>query len=202
MASCPKHIVEFMHSHLDGELDTGQLQELKSHLDSCSSCRQHFLELKKTIAFVQSTSHIQAPAGFTEKVLYALPKERKSIGVQRWFRQHPFFTAASLFLVLMTGGFFTMWQQGEEKFAFTKHDQLEVENHTVVVPAGKRIDGDIVVENGDIRIEGEVKGNVTVINGDKYMASAGKVSGEIEEVDEVFGWVWYKMKKTASDIFQ
>ncbi|WP_203364655.1 anti-sigma factor [Bacillus sp. REN10] len=201
MTSCPKHIVQFMHRYLDGELEIEQQRELKKHLDDCLDCKQHFMDLKRTIALVQSASHIKAPEGFTERVLFALPKEGKSVGVKRWFQQHPFFTAASLFLALMTGGFFSLWQQEADNFAFTKHDQLKVENHTVIVPEGEKIKGDLVVENGDIRIEGEVEGNVTVINGDKYMASAGKVTGEIEEIDEVFGWIWYKMKKTVAVIF-
>ena len=50
-------------------------------------------------------------------------------------------------------------------------------------------------------IEGEVNGNVTVINGEKYMASAGKVTGDIEEVNEIFEWVWFRVKETGKDVF-
>lgn len=201
MASCQKEIVYLMHSYLDGELASGEQQELKAHLQTCDHCRQHFLELKKTIALVQSMSPIHAPDKFTESVLFALPKETKVIGIQRWIRKHPFFTAASLFLVLMTGGFWSMWQEEAEHFAFTNYNNLRVENDTVIVPAGEKIKGDIVVQNGDIRIEGEVEGDVTVINGERYMASAGSVTGEIEEIDEAFGWTWFKLKKAVVGVF-
>ena len=45
-----------------------------------------------------------------------------------------------------------------------------MEGQTVIVPNGEVVKGDIVVKNGDIVVEGEVDGNVTVING-QYMAS-------------------------------
>lgn len=70
-----------------------------------------------------------------------------------------------------------------------------MENDTVIVPEGEVVEGDLVVKNGDLRIEGQVDGNVTIINGDKYMASAGNVTGDIDEIDEVFEWIWYKMKE-------
>ena len=58
--------------------------------------------------------------------------------------------------------------------------------------SGETIEGNVVVQNGDIRIEGEVKGNVTVINGQKYMVKAGNVTGDIEVIDQAFEWMWYK----------
>ncbi|WP_039230467.1 anti-sigma factor family protein [Bacillus thermotolerans] len=201
MAECRKN-AQLMHNYLDGELSSNEQRQLKAHLDACKHCRQHFSELKKTIALVQSCSHIHAPEGFTERVLFSLPKEDKSVGVQRWLRKHPFFIAAALFLILMTGSLFSNWQKETESFAFTKYDNIEVEDHTVIVPEGEVIKGDMVVENGDIRIEGEVQGDVTVIKGERYMASAGKVTGEIEEIDQAFGWMWFKIKETAAELFK
>ena len=66
----------------------------------------------------------------------------------------------------------------------------------LLVPEGEVVKGDVTVRNGKLIIEGEVDGNVTVINGERYMASAGKVTGEIEEINEVFEWIWYHIKRT------
>ncbi len=74
-----------------------------------------------------------------------------------------------------------------------------VQNDKVIVPEGEVVKGDVVVKNGDLEIKGEVEGNVTVINGQQYMASAGKVTGEIEEVDAIFEWLWYHIKTAAKD---
>ncbi|OLN21382.1 anti-sigma factor [Domibacillus antri] len=194
MTSCPKQIVHLMHEYLDGEIEEATKKELKLHLDTCADCKKHYAELKKTIALVQSASHIEAPAGFTAKVMALLPREGKKIGIERWFRHHPFLTAASLFLLLMGGGMVSMLEQDDNHFAFTKNTELKVENETVIVPAGTVIEEDIVVKNGDIRIEGAVDGDVTVINGERYMASAGNVTGEIEEIDRLFGRLWFELK--------
>lgn len=194
MTSCSKQIVHSMHEYLDGDIQEEKKQELKFHIETCAECKQHFTELEKTIALVQSASHIEAPVGFTSRVMALLPKEGKKVGIERWFRHHPFLTAAALFLILMSGGFASLFTQEDDHFAFTKNSELKVENETVIVPAGSIIEEDIVVKNGDIRIEGSVDGNVTVINGERYMASAGNVTGEIEEIDQLFGRIWYEMK--------
>jgi anti-sigma factor RsiW len=190
-----------MHDFLDGDLSDEQEQELREHLAACSDCEQHFKELKKTIAFVQSTSNIKAPVDFTANVMGNLPKQKRTVKLNRWFKNHPLLSAASLFLILMAGSIVLSWNQ-EQQFSYSKQPNVIVENDTVIVPEGEVVEGDIVVRNGKVQIEGEVQGDVTVINGevingDKYLASAGKVTGEISEVNEIFEWVWYHMKETA-----
>jgi len=84
----------------------------------------------------------------------------------------------------------------DQHFSVTKQPNLVVEGQTVIVPEGEAVKGDIVVKNGDLIVEGEVDGNVTVING-QYMASSAVVSGRIEEIDEVFEWLWYTIKNSV-----
>lgn len=195
---CPDEIIEIMHELLDDEIDEEKKRKLVNHLRGCKECQALFNEFKKTIAFVKSTSTIQAPENFTESILASLPKEKKKIGIQRWLRNHPLLAAASLFLVLMMGSFFSSWNENRE-FSVSKQPNLIVTNNTAIVPRGEVVKGDVVVQNGKLKIEGEVKGNVTVINGEEYMASAGKVTGSIEEINEVFDWIWYYIKKTGKD---
>jgi anti-sigma factor RsiW len=185
-----------MHDFLDEDISKENEQELKEHLRTCLACEQHFKELKKAIAFVQSTAHIKAPDDFTLAIMANLPKENKKIEVSRWLKNHPLLSAASLFIVLMAGSLFTSWNQNEQ-FSFSNQPNLVVENNTVIVPEGEVVTGDIVVRNGKVQIEGEVQGDVTVINGEKYLASAGHVTGEIREVDALFEWIWYHIKTTA-----
>mgnify|MGYP005830141373 CR=1 FL=1 len=191
---CSKEYEEYIHEYLDEEISQDHESKLKEHLQRCEECQQFFHEMKKSIALVQSTSHIQAPEDFTSKVMANLPREKKKVGVQRWLRHHPLMTAASLFIVLMMGSLFSSWNESDE-FSFTKQPDLVVQGHTVIVPEGKVIDGNITVKNGDVKVEGKVNGDITVINGNQYLASAGSVTGEIKEIDAAFEWLWYQIKK-------
>jgi anti-sigma factor RsiW len=199
MLRCPDQIIELMHDFLDEELNQENERLLREHLKDCGDCESLFYELKKTIAFVKSTSNLQAPPNFTANVMARLPKEKKKVGVQRWLKNHPFLAAASLFVILMLGSLLSNWNQDRE-FSVSKQKNLIVKNNTVIVPKGEVVKGDVIVRNGSIKIEGEVKGNVTVINGDKYLASAGRVTGHIEEVNKVFDWIWYQIKMTAHEV--
>lgn len=203
MNTCPENIVQLMNDYLDGDITPSDETALKDHLEGCSACRKHYQELSKTIAFVQSASYIQPPDDFVQKTMARLPKEKQRAGLQRWFRQHPFLTAAALFCVLMSAMLFSNFND-DQQFAFTKQPNLIVEGETVVVPEGEIVTGDITVRNGDLRVEGELRGDVTIVNG-KYMASSGVITGEIEEIDQVFEWLWYNIKsgiKDAASIFR
>jgi anti-sigma factor RsiW len=196
---CHEDIIEYMHDYLDEDITPENEEVLRSHLQTCSECRDYFNEMKKAVALVQSTSHISVSEGFTDRVMAQLPKEKKQVGAKRWFKQHPLLTAASLFLLLMTGSIFASFNE-DQRFAVTKQHNLIVDGERVIVPAGKTVEGDVVVQNGDIFIKGQVNGNVTVINGEKYMAAAGKVTGQIEEIDQAFEWLWYKIKDFGKSI--
>ncbi|QIZ06109.1 anti-sigma factor [Priestia megaterium] len=198
---CPEQIIELMHEYLDEEITPDQERKLREHLQNCKECEAIFNELNKTIAFVKSVSHMQVPDDFTANVLSRLPKEKRKIWMQRWLKNHPLLAAASLFLILMMGSVFSTWNQDRE-FSVSKQKNLVVKNNTVIVPKGETVKGDVIVRNGTLEIEGEVQGDVTVINGEKYLASAGHVTGQIEEVNEVFDWIWYHIKKTAQDVVQ
>lgn len=201
---CPEQVFDYMHEYLDDEITEEHEKILREHLQSCSDCQGYFRELNKAIALVQSTSHIQAPDDFTSKVMAGLPKEKKKTEVQRWFRSHPLLTAASLFLALMTASILSTWNE-DHQFSVSKQPNLIVENDTVIVPEGEVVKGDVVVRNGKVKVEGEVQGNLTVINGERYMASAGNVTGEVTEVNEIFEWIWYHIKNTVkntADLFE
>lgn len=195
---CPEQIIDLMHEYLDDEIDPDQEKILREHLQGCKECETIFNELKKTVAFVKSISHMQAPVNFTSTVLAQLPKEKKQVWMRRWLKNHPFLAAASLFVVLMISSVFSTWTQDRE-FSVSKQKNLIVNNNTVIVPKGEVVKGDVVVKNGTLKIEGEIQGDATVINGEKYLASAGHVTGQIEEVNEVFDWIWYHMKKAAKE---
>lgn len=201
---CPAEITEYMHSYLDGDLSAKNEKILREHLQKCSSCQNHFHELNSSIMVLKNAQRLQAPENFTAKVMTNLPKENKGLLIKRWFKNRPFFAAAALFLLLMSGTFFASLNK-DEQLSVTKQDSLIIDNNVVIVPEGEIIEGDLVVKNGQLKIEGQIKGNVTIINGEiingeNYLASTSQVSGEINEVNELFELLWYKIKSSIKKI--
>ena len=197
MNTCSPNFVDYMHEYLDGDITREHEQELKKHLQMCSDCQQHMHELSDTIAFVKGAAHIMAPPHFEDNVMKRLPKRKNTAGVQKWIRRHPIIIAAAVFFLFMSATMLGSYPN-DNQFSVTKQPNLIVEGQKVIVPAGEVVKGDIVVKNGDIVVEGEVDGNITVING-SYMASTAVVTGEVEEIDEMFQWLWYNMKKVTTD---
>jgi len=192
-------MIEYMHEFLDEDIIPEHEVELREHLKTCPECRLYFQELKKAVALVQSTANIHAPKDFTQSVMMKLPKEKKKNEVKRAILRHPFWVAAAVFMILMTTSMFSAWNENDH-FSVTKAENIVIENNTAIVPEGKVVKGDIVVRNGNIRIEGTVEGNVTVINGEQYMASAGNVTGKVEEINQVFDWLWHQIKNVAKEV--
>ncbi|AMA74388.1 MULTISPECIES: zf-HC2 domain-containing protein [Aneurinibacillus] len=192
-------IVRLMHCYLDEETTKEEEMQLRVHLSECQNCKRHFHELERTIAFVQGLSHMKAPEGFTERVMAALPKEKRKTSWFEHIKRHPLLVAASLFIMLMAGSMMSLWTEGQERFEFSapqfQNIKVDEEKHMVIVPAGKVVEGDIVVRNGNIKVDGDVKGNVVAIDGEVYMASTSHITGEVQEIHQAVEWVWYNIKK-------
>ncbi len=199
-----------MHGHLDGDITREEESRLKTHLEGCLDCQRHLQELKRAITLIQSTERVKAPDDFAKKVMQHLPVEKKAMRYLRWFKMHPALTAAAIFFIFMFTGLFSAWEQ-DTKLTVSNPENLIIKGDTVIVPEGVTVDGDLVVHNGNLKIEGTVNGNVTLINGqlveDKgldsegLMASVGEVNGELKEVDRIFEWVWYHIQNLFEGIF-
>lgn len=197
--NCSEKVILMMHEYLDGEIAPENESELQDHLNACPDCKKYFQELNNIEARIKDTDSLRAPDNFTANVMAKLPpmQTTKNKGFKNWLKYHPFLTAASIFTVLMAGSLVSNWQS-DKQFSVTAQQNLIVEHNKVIVPKGEVIKGDIVVKNGDVTIEGEVQGDVTVINGEHYLASAGHVTGEIEEIDKAFEWLWFKIKDSST----
>ena len=163
-----------------------------------------FNEFKRTIVVVKGTSEDSSSCKLCRKCDGMLPKRKKEGGCTKMDEKSS--TSCSCITIFsINDGKYFFYLESRREFSVSKQKNLVVQNDTVIVPAGEVVKGDVVVRNGKLKIEGEVQGDVTVINGEQYLASAGHVTGQIEEVNEVFDWIWYHMKKTAYevvDIFQ
>ncbi|SFK44243.1 Transmembrane transcriptional regulator (anti-sigma factor RsiW) [Halobacillus dabanensis] len=211
--NCNKEAIALMHQYLDGELYKDDERRLRDHLQTCPSCQEHFHELKRTTTLIKNTTSVSAPPRFTANVMANLPKEKKRKNYLRQLQRHPILTAAAIFFILMFSGIFTAWNQ-DQQVTVSKQENLEIRDHTVIVPEGVTVQGDLVVRNGDLRIHGKVDGDITIINGDIIgenpqggtndqldRNNLRAYSGELTEVNQVYEWIWYHTKNTVKEIF-
>lgn len=207
--NCKKESAELMHKYLDGDLTKEEETRLRTHLEDCSLCQKHFHELKRTISLIKSVEQPELPADFTNNIMKKLPQERKRMKYIRWFKMHPVLTAAAIFLIFMVSGVFSAWQQ-DNKLTVSKQEDLIIKGDMVIVPSGVTVDGDLVVKNGNLKIEGTVDGNVTLINGkliedtidgEGLMASVGEVNGEFKNVDQIFEWILFHLQNLFKSVF-
>lgn len=207
---CNSEYVQLMHKYLDGDLSQLEEGNLREHLERCEACQKHFHELKRTITLIQSAEHTPAPVNFMSNVMQKLPTEKRHFKYNRWLKAHPILTAAAIFFVLMIGSVFSAWNQ-DSQLVVSKQDNLVITGDTVTVPEGVTVDGDLLVKNGDLIVNGTIDGNVTIINGELIeermiegeglMASVGEVNGELKHIDQIFEWIWYNMKSLFESIF-
>lgn len=201
-----------MHKYLDGDLNKEEEGVLRRHLEACDACQTHFHELSRTITLIQSTEKIEAPVNFTEKIMMNLPTEKGHVKYVRWLKKHRIIAAVAVLFLFMFGGAFSAWNKDTE-LVVSKQENLIIKGDTVIVPEGVTVVGDLFVKNGNLRIDGQVDGNVTLINGkfiiDKedigangeLLASVDGVNGELTHVNELFEWIWYNFQQLFENIF-
>ncbi|HZG16009.1 MAG TPA: zf-HC2 domain-containing protein [Candidatus Bathyarchaeia archaeon] len=193
-----------IHEFLDGDLDELSNQHLQTHLHGCEACRRKLHEFQTAIVYVQSTSHVHVSADFTARVLAQLPSPTKASQFSNWLRHHPFLAAAAVFLVLMTGSLTASWFETDDTLQVSSSnlDKLKIdkERNVVIVPSGVTIQGDLVVRNGSVEVQGQVQGNVVAIEGKVFKASTAQIAGEAESIEAIFDWIWYEMKNIGNDL--
>lgn len=202
--ACQKKEEKQIDQYLDGELNAVEKKELFAHFEECPACAAHYRELNKTVMFVQSTSHLEAPPRMTDQIMQNLPSRKRKPGWRKWGRRHPIMAAAAIFVLLMSSSMMSIWNdQSAGQIAVAGGENVEVdhEHGKVIVPEGEVVQGDLMVRNGEVEVHGEIQGDLTVINGEPYLASAGHVAGDIEDVDQALEWMWYYTKKFTTEAF-
>lgn len=194
-----------MHVYFDGDTAADDLTTLKRHVASCPACRDHFRQLRETAALIRSLPAVGAPVGLRGRILKALPPGRtiataeqasdRVSGRVRWVRRHPGLSAAMLFAVVMAASYAVMWGHGSDVVVRARHpEQVVVEGNRVVVPAGKTVAGDLIVENAEVAIDGEVKGDLVIVDGTYHLASTAHIAGRVLRIDRVLEWIWYRIE--------
>jgi anti-sigma factor RsiW len=199
--ACSHENYKLMHEYLDGNMPLTEAKKFEAHVQECPECERHLQELKKTVAIVQSASHFEAPEGLTKEVMNQLPKQNQPQKWQNWLRRHPFLiTAAAFFLVFLlslSAGF-----GGEEEIMVKGdgHFIVDESRKVVIIPEGSTIQGDLLIRNGNVEVNGEIEGDITVIHGEHLQASTARIAGDIEEINDTMEWLWYEIKEFAREV--
>ncbi|MEK8127851.1 zf-HC2 domain-containing protein [Paenibacillus filicis] len=196
-----KEALPLLHEYLDGSLDGADSVRLKEHLLVCADCRRRLQQFEKVEALVHSWTAPAVPEGLTERVMQALPPVKRRNAFYRYIRKHPAASVAAIFALVMLSTFVSTWNDDRE--LLVKGADLQsvvIKGDTVYVPAGRKVAGDLTIENGKLQVDGEVEGNVTVIDGSVHYASTAHISGQITQIDQAFGWLWYKMNTWFSQV--
>lgn len=184
-----------MHDYLDGTLEVSRLRMLKRHLSACRSCGSHLDRLERTEAMLFTVPAPDAPDGLADRVLAALPKPSRRTVFLQWLKRHPAAAVAAIFLLMMMGSMATLWEKDPTLvIKGTDLDDVIIEGDLVIVPEGSVVEGDLVVENGRLRVEGEIRGNLTVIDGSVNMASTAHIAGQITSIDQALDYFWFRIK--------
>lgn len=188
-----------MHEVLDGDATAADAWELRKHLAECESCRERYQGLETSEALVRSmsgfTAGFTAPGGMTDRIMGNLPI-KKSSSWFNWLKRHPAISVAAVFMVLMMGSLFSTWNGDKELVVKVANmEEVIIKGNTVIIPPGQTVNGNLVVEGGQLQVSDNVNvtGNITIIDGSLHMASTAHIAGQIKTVDEMFGWLWYKV---------
>jgi anti-sigma factor (TIGR02949 family) len=196
-----KEALPLMHEYFDGELEKGEVLALKDHLQSCSTCNRHFQLLEMTEAMVKSFPVIEAPDHLKDRIMLALPPIRRKKTWGRWFRRHPAISVAAVFLLVMMGSFVSLWNEDRELVVKGSDlEQIVIKGDTVYVPAGHKVTGNLMVKSGKLQVDGDINGNLVVIDGSVNLASTAHISGQVTKIDEAAEWIWFQVSEFFSQL--
>lgn len=198
-----KKALPLMHEYLDGDLNGSAALQLKEHLLQCPECHGLFKELERTDAMVRSLAATAVPDQLSEQIMVSLPPVKRRNAWSQWVRRHPAVSVAAVFLAVMFGSFMSMWNQ--DNVLMVKSDDLQklvFQGDTVIVPKGQTVEGNLTVQSGKLKVEGDVKGNLVVIDGTLNLASTAHISGQVTQVNEAMSWIWYKINAFVASFAQ
>lgn len=186
--------ITVMHEHFDGEADAAAASALKTHLQTCPSCRQLFKQMEKTEAMLRVPVRSPPPVGLTASIMSALPQPAKRSRWGRLLKKHPIAVIACALFVMLLAQYTSRAYSDREMVVEGALDQLIISGDTLVVPEGVTVHGNLKVKRGKLQINGKVEGNVTVINGSYNLASTAYISGKVTLIDATVDWLWYRIK--------
>lgn len=194
--------IPLMHDYLDGDMQSAERRKLKEHILGCPDCRRRLQRMERAEALVRSMPAPRASDDLTARIMNSLPQKKRRTWI-RWVRNHPAISVAAVFILVMMSSFVSLWDQETDLMVKGNDlDQVVIRGNTVYVPEDKVVNGDLVVENGEIEVDGRVEGSVVVIDGKINQASTAHISGQVTRVNQALDYVWYRFAGVFSKVSQ
>lgn len=189
-----KKAIEMMHDYLD-DINKKCSNELQRHQEYCKSCKSIFEELKMTDKKLKNKVNEELTCDFVDNIIKEISGKKRTQKINIFSRKYPAIFAASIFLILFSISLISYIIPDDElKIVSENQQDLIVSGSEVIIPVGEEIEGDILIENGDLNIQGAVSGNVTVVNGELLLASVDNIDGNTNQIDRFFEILWYRIK--------
>lgn len=206
--TCKQNMSTAIHQYFDRELSYEEEMQLKHHLMDCPACQNQFQELKKVHESLSSIQEVEVPSDLKENIMSQLPKDSKPRKFTKLIRHHPFITAAAIFLVVLFTSSLTQYHNNDLLY-LSQQDGVITDGNVVIIPEGETIEGDFIVRNAEVIINGYIEGNLTLINSQIINEDGiqnpltqiySHVSGEINEIDRYVSWIFFKLQSGYDQI--
>lgn len=114
--------------YIDGELNTSDSNEVKSHLDVCSECKEHYLDEKRVKSIIKEKMPIiKAPVALQRRIRHQLIRNGNKPGfwqlVHSLFAYRPFAASFALAVIICLVFFPTFQMLGNSTGADTYSEQ-------------------------------------------------------------------------------
>ncbi|MNC25368.1 Anti-sigma-W factor RsiW [compost metagenome] len=190
---CPE-AVALMHDYFDGDLDAVSASALRTHLEACPACRKLFKQFEGTEALVRVPLKSTVPVGLTDGIMSSIPQASKRSRWAHMIKLHPVAAAACAILIILLAHYTSRVYSDQDMVVQGALDQLFISGDTLVVPEGVTVYGNLKVKRGKIQIDGNVEGDVTIINGSYNLASTAYISGRVTVIDAALDWIRYRIR--------
>ena len=97
---CCEQYAAALSAFVDGELSENEKEEVLSHVEHCQNCREYLSELMIVHTMFEEMPELDAPEGFSERVLERVHEEKRARSRHR--RAWPRVLAACFALLVVT----------------------------------------------------------------------------------------------------
>ncbi|TFB21482.1 hypothetical protein E3U55_09230 [Filobacillus milosensis] len=201
--ACNETFENELHCCLNRELNQEEESKLQDHLLSCNACQKHYQELVNVDNKLTQLEMVEAPVDLKQNILNDIPKDNKVKRFSKIVKEHPIIAAAVVFFIMLFTSTLSHYHNNQQ-LSLSKHEGVITEGNRVIIPEGETIEGDFIVQNAEVILQGRIKGNLTLVNSklvdnhdhfnNNYSSLSHHVEGKVVEIDRYFGWVYHKIE--------